>query len=151
MRFRKNLASLMLIVSIILASYISIPTDNTLLSPAAPTKDSDHFFVSLIALLNSLELVHIGMHLLLFGIIAFLVGPWQGGSTTLAWSYVLVGSLLMETAQTLIGAWDDTLTELISSIVFDLLVNGVGGWIGIQAALQFERQRVIQWNARRRT
>lgn len=151
MRGRKNLAALLLAVSIVVASYISIPKENTLLSPAAPTKDSDHLLISLIAILNSLEIVHIVLHLLLFGTVAFLVGPWQGGSASLAWSYVLVGSILMETAQTIIGGSDDTQAELISSMLFDLLVNGIGGWVGIQAAFRFERQRVIQWNTRQKS
>ncbi len=151
MRGRKNLATLLLAVSIVLASYISIPKENTLLSPAAPTKDSDNFVVSLIAILNSIEIVHITLHLFLFGTVAFLVGPWQGGSTSLAWSYVLIGGIVMETAQTIIGGSDNTQAELISSILFDLLVNGIGGWIGIQAAFRFERQRVIQWNTRQKS
>lgn len=138
MTLRKNLAALLLALSIVMAGYISIPARNTRLSPVAPTPESDHLLVSLIAVLSHIEVVHIVGHVLLFGGVAFLVGPWEGGSRALAWRYVLVGGLLMEAVQILIGGSDNTITELVGSTGFDLLVNGIGGVLGIRLAARFQ-------------
>lgn len=135
---RKLAAIVILTLAIMVAGYVSIPTRNTRLSPFAPTENSDNLLVSVVAFLSHLELAHIVTHLALFSLVAFLVGPWGAGNRTLAWQYVIWGSLLMELTQLIIGSSDDTVGSWVSSTVFDFCVNAIAGWGGIWLSVKFQ-------------
>ncbi len=134
---RKKLAALLLGVSILIGGYVAIPREESALSPISPTSSHDNLLIRTVAALNQLEVVHLVSHLLVFGSVAFLVGPWsaQGGSVALAWRYVLVGGILMEAVQIGVGYTDDTLWSLTYSLMFDMIVNGLGGTIGLKACI----------------
>jgi hypothetical protein len=83
--------------------------------------------IDLIDVLNRKASAHLLGHILIFGGVAALLGEWgidgERGSSRLAFRYVILGALLMEAGQVTVGYSDDTLTDLILGVSFDLIVD----------------------------
>lgn len=74
-------------------------------------------------------------HVAIFLLVGFLVGPWQGGSTRLAWMYILIGGLSIEIIQSL-GFCERDWLEWLDGLL-DLGMDALGGWIGIWLARRY--------------
>jgi hypothetical protein len=89
--------------------------------------------------LNRYELFHILAHLVIFGSIALLLGPWdRRGSRVRVWRYTLIGGLLLEVVQ--YGAGDASLSRsVILAALFDLGVDILGARFGLAALARREQ------------
>jgi hypothetical protein len=132
---RKQLALILLGISILAATYAAIPGEKASPPPPdAPASPTNTLLVFMDAL-NRMQLVHIMAHLLIFGGVAMLLGPWGGdgqrGSFRLALRYVVVGGILMEAAQVAVGYSDDYITDLILGVSFDLMTDLAAGFLAL--------------------
>ena len=124
---RKQLAFILLSISILAATYVAIPGQKGTPPPPGEPSPPANAFLMLVDSLNRVELVHFMGHLLIFGCVALLLGPWgrdsQRGGFRLALKYVVLGGLIMETAQIIVGYSDDYITDLILGTSFDLMTD----------------------------
>jgi hypothetical protein len=136
---RQRLALFILILAGGMAMYVAIPGDGI----GQAVQPSLGGGIGLIDRLNAVEWVHLVSHWAVFGSVAFLLGEWgagaERGSAGLAWRYVVVGSLLMEGGQALVGYADDTPRTLVESILFDLAMNALGASMGLALLYRLTR------------
>ena len=79
------------------------------------------------------------MHVLVFGSVGFLVGPWgrERGSIRLIVLYVILGGLGIEIAQATF-ACDRGWKQLLDAGL-DFCMDILGGWLGLLLARRYER------------
>ena len=133
---RKHLALIILGIAIIAATYVAIPGEGAGLRQInAEDAQTASLFVGWVDTLNRVEIVHVLGHLLIFGGVALLLGPWESegerGDWRLAMRYVVIGGLIMEAAQVAVGYSDDHLTDLILGVLLDLTTDVVSGLLAI--------------------
>ena len=133
---RKHLALVILGISILAATYIAIPGEAAGVRQLhAEDVRAANMLVNLVDWLDRIEMVHVLGHLLIFGGVGMLLGPWgkdgQRGDFRLAMRYVMVGGLLMEAAQVIVGYSDDYITDLILGVSFDLLTDVISGLLAV--------------------
>jgi len=132
---RKQLALLVLTISILAATFAAIPGDKASPSPPDGDPQPTNALLSLVDSLNRVEIVHIMGHLMIFGGVALLLGPWgrdpEHGSVQLALQYVIVGGLVMEAAQVAVGYSDDYIADLILGVSFDLMTDLTAGLLAL--------------------
>ena len=137
---RKHLALAILGLSILAATYIAIPGEAAGVHQLnAEDVRPATLLVSLVDWLNRSKVAHILGHHLIFGGVALLLGPWgmgdQRGSFGLAMRYVIVGGLLMEVVQVIVGYSDDHITDLILGVGFDLMIDAISGLVAVGLVL----------------
>jgi len=73
------------------------------------------------------EVLHIAAHLITFGVVGFALRakPRQ------AWNHAIIGAVLMEGLQVLVGA-HSSLPALVWGVFFDLCVDALGTWLGLR-------------------
>jgi hypothetical protein len=132
---RKQLALILLGISILAAIYAAIPGEKASPPPPGEATPPTNMLLVLVDELNRMQLVHFTGHLLIFGGVALLLGPWgrddQRGSFRLALRYVIVGGLVMEAAQVTVGYSDDYITDLILGVSFDLMTDLAAGLLAL--------------------
>ncbi len=140
LRARQGAAAILLGVSVLLGVYVAIPGDGAFVLADDPDSGAGAL-VALIDFLNGIEIVHILSHMIVFGGAALLLGPWgrpgDRGSARLAWRYVIIGTLLMEGGQVIVGYSDDYWQDLVVGVAFDLLVNGLSAALGVWLAARY--------------
>ena len=138
LKFRKRLAIVALAISIIAAAYISIPHDRQTTQQLERVGMRGNALTDLIDTLNRIEWAHISGHLIIFGSIAFWLGAWgkpgERGSADLAMAYILVGGILMELMQIVVGHMDDETISLITNTLYDLVTDILAACVGIWVA-----------------
>jgi hypothetical protein len=145
---RKQLALIILGISILAAIYIAIPGDGAGVREfRAENVRPASAFVRLVDWLNRIKLAHVMGHLLIFGGVALLLGPWEmhgeRGDSRLAMRYVIFGGLVMEAAQVAVGYSDDHITDLILGVSLDLTTDVVSALLVLLLLVMLPRYRAI--------
>lgn len=135
---RQYFSALILTAAVIFAVYVAIPREPGITRQMEQANLRGNLIADVIDFLNRIEIVHVLAHVVVFGGVAFLLGDWEWrgerGSTMLAIRYVMRGAIMMEALQILVGAWDDTVWEVVRGVSFDLFVDLLSLGIGILLA-----------------
>lgn len=116
LRFRKQVAVLAILITVMVATYLAAPRDGSRVRQIQGADLNQHSITRTIESLNQREVVHILAHVLIFGGIAFWLGAWgtPSGSVGLGWRYGMGGGILTEVAQTMVGIGSYTAMGLVA-------------------------------------
>lgn len=149
LKWRRRAARLLLAFAILIAAYIAIPHDEETDKVMKEAGLRGRHFAFVLDDLSSSEAMHILAHSGVFALVALLLGEWgppgNRGSTRLALHDVVLGGLLMEAAQMVVGWWDDSPWQLLQGSLFDMAVNLLAALLGLWLARHFD-----QWQGKRR-
>jgi hypothetical protein len=139
LRLRKTIARVWLSLAIIAGSWAAA------LGESDQGGVRDGILPKWLEFLVELEIAHIIVHTVIFGMVALLLGGWGRGSRQLAWRYIIVGAVIMEVFQVILGIPHDSLPALVWGVGVDLVVDGVAGWLGLWMVDQI-KTRVVPFD-----
>lgn len=152
LRHRELLAIVLLMLAILFAGWSAIPdqprNNQTETSNIIEDIHSDD---NILVALDNIAWLHVVVHSIVFGSVAFLVGPWGNendrGSIFRAFVYVIIGTIIWETVQatvfTVINGLENTDFDWawFSGVLLDLFVNTLSASIVLAAISVFQRKR----------
>lgn len=152
LRFRILTVIGLLTMMILVAGYSSIPEDNAARSVAREHNPGDSdWFKEIFNRLDDIEIAHIVIHIVTFGTVAFLLGPWgtppERGSIRLVYTTIIVVTIIWEAVQAgvfvgLGGLGDNHFFNApwVSRVILDFIVNLTAGTVVLTLIYLFSQQ-----------
>lgn len=126
--YRRLLAISIIIITIAAAAFFSLPRPGSTFNPA-PGEWAPPLPLFLDQLLKVEEL-HIVLHLVIFGTVAFLLRAWRS---------VMLAGIVLELVQFAVTMKDDPLSMFFQRAVFDIVINSIGVLIGYWLAIRLDK------------
>jgi hypothetical protein len=126
---RKLLARIIIVAIVTIAALVNVRQ-----SSATGREWTGYWWLRRLRWIVRSEVIRTVGHLMVFGTVALLLGPWgrnkQRGSQKLVWWHVIIGGVAIESGQ--IATRKPNLSlSLIRSTLFDLVINALGALLGL--------------------